>query len=196
MANERFCAAGSRLALNMPQQNALVLLIVRRYFAHMRFLKPTECDGWMAKAPPCPSTRTLSLHLPPESGRVLFIARSVADAIIFRQPCLLRVTESDIWDSSNNWHLYYHLRQSYGDHLLLDEAPGHLFLGHEAEDLTTFLHVAMLFGWDAELQPLAPYLSARLSHDGFLDLYSEDSDPLPDFRKLMEQQKLIVQTRL
>ena len=65
---------------------------------------------------------------------------------------LLRVTNPDVWGSNNNWHLYYRLRQSYGDRLLMWEAPGHLFLDYEMEDLATFLHVAMLFGWDADLK--------------------------------------------
>jgi hypothetical protein len=156
----------------------------------MRFLNSTECDAWITKLPPVSATRALSLHLPPESGRLLFFARSVADAVTYRQPCLLRMTAWEIWPSSNNWHLYYRLRQSYGDRLLLDEAPGHLFLEHETEDLTTFLYMAMLFGWDAELRPIETSVSGQLSHDKFLDLYSDDPTPLMDLRKLMEHAKL------
>jgi hypothetical protein len=50
----------------------------------------------------------------------------------------------------------------------MDEAPGHLFLEHEEEDLASFLHIAMLFGWDAEIWPRVPYITAKLSHDEFI----------------------------
>jgi hypothetical protein len=56
------------------------------------------------------------------------------------------ISEWGIWPSSENWHIYYKLRQSYGDHHSLAEAPGHLFLEHEAEDLASFLQLAMLNG--------------------------------------------------
>jgi hypothetical protein len=37
---------------------------------------------------------------------------------------LVWITEWFIWGSSENWNLYYKLRQSYGDLRLLPEAPG------------------------------------------------------------------------
>lgn len=157
----------------------------------MRFLKPAECNEWIAKGTTrSPATHTLSVQLPSESGRLLFIARVIAEAVTFRQRCLLRMTEWNIWPSNNNWHLYYLLRQSYGDHLMIEEAPGHLFLEYEAEDLSTFLHLAMLFGWDAELRPSAHYIWGRLSHDEFLDLYCGDPPCLADLHQTMIRAKL------
>lgn len=67
--------------------------------------------------------------------------------------CLLWVANPMIFGSSNNLHLYYRLRQSYGDLRLLQDAPGHCFLGHEQCDLATFTHLGMLFGWDMHLVP-------------------------------------------
>jgi hypothetical protein len=164
----------------------------------MRFLTPSECEKWVSgrTGPEC-SPDYLSIHLPSESQRLLFLARYVAHETTFRQPCLLRVTNWDIWPSSNNWHLYYRLRQSYGDRLLIDEAPGHLFLHHEAEDLTTFLHAAMLFGWDAQFKPEAPYFAAELSHDGFLDVHcdSRNMEAFAEFRKVIEGAKFTAKMR-
>ncbi len=118
----------------------------------------------------------------------MFLARYIASEVTFREPCLLRVGETDI--RYTNWHLYYHLRQSYGNHMLIDEAPGHLFLDYETEDLATFLYVAMLFGWDAELEPYFHYVKGRLSHDGVLDLYSAQPEILEDFQKAIERMTL------
>jgi hypothetical protein len=46
--------------------------------------------------------------------------------------CLLWVTLSGVWGSSENLHLYYRVRESYGDRRQLAAAPGHLFAKHEA----------------------------------------------------------------
>ena len=70
-----------------------------------------------------------------------------------------------IWPSSENWHLYYRLRQSYGDYRLLEETPGHLFLKHESEDLASFLQLAILNGWGRYLLAEADYVNVFFSHD-------------------------------
>jgi hypothetical protein len=88
-------------------------------------------------------------------------------------PTLLLITEWSIWSSSENWHLYYRLRQSYGDRMLLHEKPGHLFLEHEAEDLASFLQIAMLNGWGGYVLTHANYMNAFFSHDEYLDFFAK-----------------------
>ncbi|HEX4053096.1 MAG TPA: hypothetical protein VHX86_02415 [Tepidisphaeraceae bacterium] len=70
----------------------------------------------------------------------------------------------------------------------MHEAPGHLFLDYEAEDLATFLHTAMLFGWDAQLTPAAPHFAAELSHDGFWEVYYDKRclETFAEFQKVVE----------
>ena len=41
--------------------------------------------------------------------------------------CLLWVTAWGVWESSENLHLFYRVRESYGERRLLEDAPGHLF---------------------------------------------------------------------
>ncbi len=65
-------------------------------------------------------------------------------------------------------------RQSYGDLRLLHEAPGHLFLGHESEDLTSFLQIAMLNGWGGYILTQADYLNAFFSHDEYIDFFAAE----------------------
>jgi hypothetical protein len=100
---------------------------------------------------------------------MFWIAHWVATEVPCRMPTLLRVTEWGIWPSSENWHLYYQLRQSHGDHRLLDEAPGHLFLEYEAEDLAPFLQVSMLHGWGGYVLTHASHANVFFSHDEYLD---------------------------
>jgi len=102
---------------------------------------------------------------------------------MYRSPALLWITEWGIWGSSENWHLYYKLRQSYGDCRLLHEAPGHLFLGHESEDLASFLQIAMLNGWGGYVLTHANYVNAFFSHDEYIDFFAALDENLAGIRK-------------
>jgi hypothetical protein len=100
-----------------------------------------------------------------------------------RRPTLLFITEWGIWSSSENWHLYYKLRQTYGDKRQLHEAPGHLFLEHEAEDLASFLQLSMLNGWGGYVLTEANYVNAFFSHDEYADFFGNNDANLADIRK-------------
>jgi hypothetical protein len=69
---------------------------------------------------------------------------------------------------------------------LLDEAPGHLFLDHEAEDLASFLQIAMLNGWGGYLLTHADYVNALFSHDEYVDFLAELDGNLTDVRAELE----------
>ena len=84
--------------------------------------------------------------------------------------CLLWVTTSGVWPSNENLYLYYRLRQSYGNHTHLEQQPALVVLKHEKEDLITFVHLGMLFGWDMKLITSHDYGRAFVSHDGFFEV--------------------------
>ncbi|SNT25336.1 hypothetical protein SAMN05421770_106103 [Granulicella rosea] len=104
-------------------------------------------------------------------------------SVSYRMPVLLWITEWGIWPSSENWRLYYKLRESYGDRQLLEDAPGHLFLEHETEDFASFLQLAIQNGWGGHIQPVAPYVTAFFSHDEYMDFYSNNKDILEELGK-------------
>jgi hypothetical protein len=144
----------------------------------MRFYTAQECEDWLRdRQRQKPDAEPLApferIQFPEESFRYFFFAHWIAKSLTFRMPALLWITESGIWGGSENWHLYYKLRQSYGDRQLLDEAPGHLFLEYESEDLASFLQVAMLNGWDAYLLTQADHVNLFLSHDEYIDFFAE-----------------------
>jgi hypothetical protein len=117
----------------------------------MRFCTKEECGDWLRgrerpKPDVVPETQVERIHHPPEPYRIFYMAHWIANSLTYRMPTLRWVTEWNIWPSSENWHIYYKLRQGYQDLRLLHEAPGHLFLGHESEDLASFLQIAMLNG--------------------------------------------------
>jgi len=117
----------------------------------LRFYTQEECELWLSgrkrmKPDSAPGLQTQRFGYPLAFQRLVFVARWVATSLTYDMPALLWITEWGIW-SENLLHLYYRLRQSYDDHRLLEEAPGHLFLQYEMEDLASFLQIAMLNGW-------------------------------------------------
>jgi len=66
---------------------------------------------------------------------------------------------------------------------LLDEAPGHLFLEYESEDLATFLQMAMLNGWGGYVLTDADYVNAFFSHDEYVDFIAKHDANLSDVRE-------------
>lgn len=156
----------------------------------MRFYTTDECEAWLkarerSKPEAVNGRLPLRIPYPREPYRMFFVAHRIATELTFRMPALLWVTEWGIWPSSENWHLYYRLRQSHGDHRLLDEAPGHLFLEYEAEDLASFLQLSMLNGWGGYVLTHANYANAFFSHDEYLDFYSDDHNVFDEIRKAM-----------
>lgn len=155
----------------------------------MHFLSPSECRDWCgsgripfdANGTPLPPNREryyVRSPLPRDFTELLPFCRTLERLLQPRRACLLWVTESDIWHSSANLHLYYRLRQSYGDRRQLDEAPGHLFLDYEAVDLVSFIQLAALSGFDAHLIPDATgYSRAFVSHDEFVEFSAKDANP-------------------
>lgn len=153
----------------------------------MRFYTKEECEERLRgrnRVKPDSAAGLAMQHVdyPDEPYRIFALAHWIASSITYRMDVLLWITEWDIWPSSENWHLYYKLRQGYGDLRLLHEAPGHLFLAHESEDLASFLQIAMLNGWGGYVLPHAPYVSAFFSHDEYINFYAESEADLAEVR--------------
>ena len=149
----------------------------------MRFYTQEECDKWLGdrgrvKPELAPVVCSDRVDYPKELHMVFATAGWIARSLVFRQPTLLWITEWGIWPSSENWHLYYRLRQSYGDHGLLHEGPGHLFLEHESEDLGSFIQIAMLNGWGGYILTHADYVNAFFSHDEYIDFFAKSENNL------------------
>jgi hypothetical protein len=114
------------------------------------------------------SPNLIHVHFENLVGKSYVFAQRIADWLDPPGWCLLWITEYGIWPSSENLHLYYRLRQSYGDHRPLHEAPGHYFLKHERADLVTFIDLALQFGWGGHLFHGSSKRRMFLSHDGLL----------------------------
>jgi len=143
----------------------------------MRFYSVRVCEKWLddrkrQKPDAISDIPVERVRFPPTFSRLFFFAQWISSSLTFRMPALLWITEWGIWGPGNS-HLYYRLRQSYGDQRLLDEAPGHLFLEHESEDLASFLQLSILNGWGGYLLTQADYVNLFFSHDEYIDFYAK-----------------------
>ena len=166
--------------------------LTRHYDWNVRFYTKQECEEWLRgrerlKPDAEPDTHMEHVRYPAEPHRVFAIAHWIATALTYREPALLWITEWGIWRSSENWHLYYKLRHSYGDQRLLQEAPGHLFLEHESEDLASFLQLAMLNGWGGYVLTQADYVNVFFSHDEYIGFFAKIDSNLREVRKVFKE---------
>src|SRR5690349_18036823 len=89
-------------------------------------------------------------------------------------PCnwwLVWMDDPTKWSGRND-HLYYRLRQSYGDYRLLAEAPCHLFHAYEETDLISFVQVAIQNLWDIHVVTDLDYGRLFISHNEWLNVTS------------------------
>lgn len=129
----------------------------------------------------------------PELTKLTFFCQQLERALRPREACLLWVTDWGIW-GAENLHLYYRLRQSYGDYRLLDEAPGHLFLDYEAADLVSFVQIGIICGWDMHLIPFVGYARAFVSHDEFVAFAADEANPdlVHDFAATIDGAEVLI----
>ena len=156
----------------------------------MRFYTANECEEWLRgrermKPDAILEISAEQISYPTTPHRIHYFAHWIASNLPYRMETLLWITEWGIWGNSENLHLYYKLRQSYGDLRLLHEAPGHLFLSHETEDLTSFLQLSMLNGWGGYVLTVADYVNVFFSHDEYLRFFAAESCNLEEVRRAL-----------
>ena len=132
----------------------------------------------------------LRCQFPPSFFKSLWFSRCIESALQPREDCLLWMTGFGIWPSSENYHLYYRLRQSYGDFRLLHEAPGHYCLGYEQPEVISLVQISLLFGWDVHLLPTGGYGHAFISHDEWVQIGFDDPIQFEETRHALEHSKV------
>ncbi len=154
----------------------------------MFFRTPDECRalargfGWDDEAlEALRSPDTTAPHPPALSfGHALAdsfrLAHAIARELGEFPGCVLWVREYGIWPSLDNRHLYYRVRQSYGDRRSLADAPGHEFVDHEYADLVLFLELVIRMGWGAAVFSSRPLPACFVSHDGWVRFSGPDAD--------------------
>jgi hypothetical protein len=164
----------------------------------MRFLTGEQCTAW-CKQHDVSLADLSTLSSKPGWFRRRYLLKELTDPNYYSlanlittlvepfERCLLWVTSTGIWPSRENLHLYYRLRQSNGDFRLAEEAPGHLFLGHERAEMASFVFLGLLAGWDMSLFSSFDYARVLISHDGFVELASDDAMRFEAIGRQLEQ---------
>jgi hypothetical protein len=157
----------------------------------MRFLEDGEVELWCAehrltlteneaRLAPDPrlahSARMVYATGTP-SGREPAVAASARASLRAWDECLLWITLTGVWPSTENWPAFYALRGEENERRALYIAPGHVFDASEGAKLQRFLSVVMECAWDAwvlpsqQNRPMEGRL--RVSHDEWLELQSQ-----------------------
>jgi hypothetical protein len=149
----------------------------------MRFLTENEARTWAARFARNDDTRGIpvvparehqgKLRYPFENlagYRYFSLAQNAVRCLDYFDECLLWITQVGVWPSNENLHIYYRLRESYGDRFLVTEKPAVVCLRHESVDLTSLVHLGMLFGWDMFLVTSHDFGRVFISHDGWMQL--------------------------
>jgi hypothetical protein len=131
---------------------------------------------------------------PASFTQLLWFSRVIEASLQPRGSCLLWVTGFGIFQSSENHHLYYRLRQSYGEPRLLHEAPGHLCLDYERPEVVTLTYLAILFGWDIHIIPTGGYGRALICHDEWAMLGFDDENAYRGTHRELVEAKIEVST--
>jgi hypothetical protein len=79
---------------------------------------------------------------------------------------LLHISEYGIWPSSEDWSLYYSMRQINYNYNMLAIEPGHFFMAHEGDKFASFLSLALDFGWGGTIAGGGDDDSVVFNHDG------------------------------
>jgi hypothetical protein len=175
----------------------------------MRYLTRTECQTWAVTHQVAlgddgvperyPSAGSVvRFELPQMATQLTWLCRFVSGSLEPRRTCLLWVKEFGTFPQGENLHIYYRLRQSYGDLGLLEDAPGHLFLQHEAADCASFLQIGIINGWEMHVFPELAYgdpdtARAVIAHDNeWIAMYHRDMSTTKDWRSELEQAKYTI----
>ena len=125
----------------------------------------------------------------PLAQDLFYYSSLIAEHSIVNSWGLFYISEHNIFPSCDNTNLYYSLRKHNGDFRSIDSAPGHLFFKHERHDLASFISVAIANIYDGIILSELDYSRFHLSHDGFLDVYSNNESLLVEFDEFTSKTK-------
>lgn len=127
----------------------------------MQFLTREQASAWISvwrpvevlfpARPPAEAISdpsTYHTHIPEGTCPVHTMLRHcVSWLTVDRASILVWIDDYGVSESKEDWNLYYRWRRSMGDHGVMAETPGHLFMAHEGVDTISLLLMARVFEW-------------------------------------------------
>ena len=141
----------------------------------MKLFTPSEASQWkVSHAIAAPelrqSFRDIHRHVfrfknPQHGGKYYWFACLIEEACRPWAQCLLTIEEWGVWESSENWHLYYSLCKQFDEARAIEEACSMLFVQGEQDALITFVQVFISMGWDFSILTADDKIRVFVSHD-------------------------------
>jgi len=122
-----------------------------------------------------PDLTAAQYSVPAEAARHFWFSQLIERQLRPWSRCLVWVSEWGIWPSSENWHLYYRLRPKSLAKCLIEDAPAHLMLSHEASDLISLVQLVLSFGWNAHILTAEDYARVFISHNEWIEFAFKDA---------------------
>jgi hypothetical protein len=113
-----------------------------------------------------------SYTAPVNSGVQIALSKFFASIVFRDSPVCLYVTCWGI--AMEHLNLSDGYRRSFGEKRALIEAPVHLFERSEEDTFISILCMVFFFSWDASIFDLTGKLLLQTSHDGWLDVRTND----------------------
>jgi hypothetical protein len=103
--------------------------------------------------------------IPHDAGQRVALVAGHLDERSFGGTSLVWFTEWGIWPSGERQHIFYRFRASYGEIRTLSDAPAHLLVSNERDDLLSLVTIGVLFLWDVYVVADDASVSLHYSHD-------------------------------
>lgn len=129
-----------------------------------------------------------SYTAPVNSGVQIALSKLFAYLAFRDSPVCLYVTCWGI--ATEHLDLFYGYRRSFGENRTLMEAPAHLFERTDEDAFISILCMVFFFSWDASIFDLNGRLLLQTSHDGWLDVRTNDKALAKDVAVEMESYRV------
>ena len=126
--------------------------------------------------------------IPLESGRQTALAKLFTYLFFRETEACIYITGWSI--ATEHLDLFYGYRRSAGETRLLIEAPVHLFAPTEKDAFTSVLCMVFYFFWDAWVFDLSGRSLLRISHDGWLEIRTNEEELIKEVAAAMEDYKI------
>jgi hypothetical protein len=113
-----------------------------------------------------------SYTAPVNSGVQIALSKLFAYLVFQDSPVCLYVTSWGI--ATEHLDLFARYRRSFGENRALIQAPVHLFERTDEDAFISVLCMVFFFSWDASIFDLSGRLLLQTSHDGWLDVRTND----------------------
>jgi hypothetical protein len=132
-------------------------------------------------------SKPVSYRIPTASGKKTVLSRVITSLFDSETESLLWIDEWGIWPSCEDWTLFEGFRKSLGESTKLYEKPGHIFSKQDLGAITSLVAMVLYFCCGAVIVPTTKSFIIKISHDEFIDIYSQDKEVLIQIKSIIKK---------